>query len=443
MQRPIELTDNVKNKNFLFAGLLSLHFIIFALIFFPFSYFRHDDWLILGNALFVLPKNWGSAFSPTLFYGNHEVVWFFRPFFKIFVFGFYQLFGLNYYAWLCGIWLFFAGGVFFLRQSLRILNVSDSWTLFTLVCFLPFSFGSLIWMGEGMMNCPQFFFFMFACWLFLKGYPTFVCLLSFLMAIGFKESAAIFPLFISVIFLTHENFRTLSTLQKFKRLTPLWMVALIYLAIRMLLMPLHPGYHPVFQWSVWIKPLLYLGMGPLIILVLNKFLGKNEMKLSKGALLFLICLCVPYLGHGFFSYGWLMLPGTLFIFLLGIENPNANLTRSYKIALGIIGILPLLAMLQSEGWWQWSKGQKSLVEELSRAPEDIRSLQIRECENPKYPRAKFERVVGFEAGIDFLWRITHQGKEIDSISRVSCNEKRAIAAETLSLRWQFPNLQRD
>src|SRR4051794_20483659 len=84
---------------------LTLFSVVYAAGVFAFAFFRHDDWLILGNSVAHLPRDWSFAWRPTLFFHGREGDWFFRPFFKLGVYAFYQAFGFHYRAWLCALLL--------------------------------------------------------------------------------------------------------------------------------------------------------------------------------------------------------------------------------------------------------------------------------------------------------------------------------------------------
>ena len=108
---------------------------IYVIGLFPFAYFRNDDWLIFGNALLHVKGNLSQAFQPTLFYGEREVVWFFRPFFKILPYLFYEVFHYNYSLWLGTLFTFFVLSMYLSYQSLEILTASRKKSLLFLVLF--------------------------------------------------------------------------------------------------------------------------------------------------------------------------------------------------------------------------------------------------------------------------------------------------------------------
>ena len=154
---------------------MAIWFILLAAIYviglFPFAYFRNDDWLIFGNALLHVRNDFSQAFRPTLFYGEREVVWFFRPFFKILPYFFFEAFRYNYSLWLGTLFAFFVLAIYLTFRSLKLLTHSRKKALLFVVLFTAsfhLHFGSLIWMGEGMMNIPQLFLFSLNLFLFLK-----------------------------------------------------------------------------------------------------------------------------------------------------------------------------------------------------------------------------------------------------------------------------------
>lgn len=145
----------------LMALLLSVFCLFYLGALFPFAFFRHDDWLIVHNGA-LLTENWSSAWSPTLTHGAMERVWFFRPLFKFNGFLFWRLFGEQYFFWLLGVLTFTVAAVYLAADSLSLFATTrkKAITFVTLFLCAPLiHFGSLTWIGEGLMNCPQIFFF--------------------------------------------------------------------------------------------------------------------------------------------------------------------------------------------------------------------------------------------------------------------------------------------
>ncbi|MBI4402833.1 MAG: hypothetical protein HY537_01655, partial [Deltaproteobacteria bacterium] len=165
---------------------------------------------------------------------------------------------------------------------------------------------------------------------------------------------------------------------------------------------------------------------------------------------FLILIIMPLVGHGFFSPGWLYFPGIIISFILALCVSSLHLPvprRSYfQLACMVMFVtyLPVLFRLTEVGWWQWSKGQKQILDIVRSVPgHSITELVIYDCDNPAYPAATLRRVVGFEASFYELWKVVHG--ETVKISILRCSKQDRIPASAvgkqLSVRWQFPEFK--
>ncbi|MEZ4749797.1 MAG: hypothetical protein R3B54_03975 [Bdellovibrionota bacterium] len=266
-------------------GLVSLFYLTAV---FPLAYFRHDDWLILGNAVHHFALDWTSAFHPTLFYVNEEIVWFFRPVFKALVYVFYRLLGFNYYLWLAVLYACFVASVALGCAAVSKLTRSTYWGLFSFVLLLASlhaHFGSLFWMGEGMMNCPQLFLLAANLFLFSLAREKYFYLnqalayLCFVLALGIKESSVFHAGFLGLIVLLDSGF------EKKRKLGLLVLYGLsgaVYLYFRLVVVPVNPYYVPKTHFWPFAKALLtLLGALALPLLILVSCSGEDLQPIGK------------------------------------------------------------------------------------------------------------------------------------------------------------------
>ncbi|NBT59960.1 hypothetical protein EBT16_14385, partial [bacterium] len=308
---------------------LSIALLIFVLALFFYliginTFFRHDDWLILGNSITFLPKDWTFLWDNRLYFSPTRLdTWFFRPFFKLGVWGGYQIFGLNHTCWILFQYGLFVSAVLIGGISFRSFDGGSKksvwFTVLSLVS-LSYYFANIAWIGEGMMNIPQLFLLSLSLYLFLKPLKTtgLLSLFCYLLSLGFKESAVFFPVFLGAVDPSAFN-------QKSKRLSLGWFygVMVVYLVWRIGFVPLNPGYRPILNFVSIARPLVFftgLLAIPFIALAANgyrvAFKTKSEIKTALLICVFLGLLVVPHLGHPFFSPGWLLLPGFLSVWSL-------------------------------------------------------------------------------------------------------------------------------
>jgi hypothetical protein len=432
--------------------IFSLCYLLFV---FPFCYFRHDDWLILGNAALIMPRDWHFLWKPTLFYGANETVWFFRPFFKLGVFVLYQLFGMNYYLWLTVLLLMTLGMIGFIWGTVNELTQRkepSSFAVALFASFIPLHFGSLAWMGEGCMNIPQgallaantFFFFRY---LRLGKYADgFLALTCFVLSLGFKESSAAHPLFLFLVWLTIPNFR-----KKAFALVPYAVITFGYLWVRLLLVPINPAYLPHFNLRSVSKPLVILTSALVLPWFVIGFLQPSRIRTHISAVvanwplfLFFIPCFAPYLGHGFFSPGWLFLPGFYISVCFGLLLPiNVKITSGkFAFWMAAVSILPVVLFLTRVGWWNWHTGEKEIVDIVRNADTTaVTSWAIQDCESNASNSADMGRVIGFSEGLSFLWEIEHGNRipmhVIPCENRIPASEQKS---SLLLLKWDFPHV---
>lgn len=455
-------------------GIVALICVGYLALVFPAAYFRHDDWLILGNSVLRLPKDWSFALSPNLFFGEQEINWFFRPLFKTLVYYFYQCFGSTYYLWLVGILGFLVGAL--LLGSKIILAVTGSklagrifLVLFT--ASIHFHFGSLAWMGEGIMNCPQLFFLMLNMYCicsvaFRPGSRLrslalqSAAVLSYLIAIGFKESAVFHLAFMVTMVLSETRFSTIPTKSRLYLLAPHFILTLAYLVFRLGTVPFNEHYFAQLALETIIKPACIFGLsiaGPLgvwfgVLWFYNRRFCSQAAH-SLGArwpyLFFLLLSIFPYFGHGFFSPGWLLFPGFYVLLVVALATPLKWKPvlipqNALAICLLLVTLSPVLLYAHRDGWWLWHKGQRQLHELVRSAPEGaISELVIFDCPNPRYPHATLERVVVFYASLYEMWNLYHRTpigisiRGCEAMSRKPASQSQT-PAQTMALKWEFP-----
>lgn len=435
---------------------------VYLIAFFPYSFFRHDDWLILGNAMVKLPEDWSRMWKPTLFYADQEVAWFFRPFFKGLTYIFYQLFHFHYYAWLTALLIVFCATIFCGAKAVEVLG-GKSRAYFFVVAFCTsfyIHFGSVVWMGEGMMNIPQIFLLTLSLLGFLHGtlrrFPflsplwqtcAFVC---YVLALGFKESAVIHPGLLLAIMFSAPSYERFTRKQKIRWAMPYLVASFVYLVVR-LSFPISPSsYHSYFSiWSV-IKPLVFFVAPLLIIAVLavivyRKNFFENDSKYSGGlyAIFFGVSI-LPYLGHGFFSPGWLLVPCFFGVWCLSVAFPF-QVRRGKLLPLGAtitaIATIAITIHLYDLGWWQWGEGGRALRQYVSKSQDTPQQWMIFDCPSPDYPTMSFHRVVAFEAGMDLLWRMHHKSRAKFIVAECEgALSKYQAAPSRRFFVYQFPSL---
>lgn len=436
---------------------ISLVALLLYVFLFPFCYFRHDDWLILGTAVKHLPQDWGLLWRATLFYSPwRQEIWFFRPFFKLLTYWNFQLFGFNHSLWLTEqLFLLLLTLLISASALYRLRKKSADVDLF-LIAFLfciPLHFGSLVWIGEGMMNIPQVLFLSVALFGFVwKETPTlfsiFFSLLGYIGALLCKESSVVFP---GLLLLLSLSFRSLK--KDRGQLALHFILSAVYLYVRFKFFAVNPGYHPQFDFVHFVRPLLLFiavcFMGPalfcLVALVKDK---RNVFKLFDLKYLFLFggfvfLLILPHLGHWFFSPGWFFLPGfwAAWTFPLLLKDSQIFQKRYLLTAvlLFIASLTPLVVQLTKVGWLQWGQVQRQLHETIAHAdPTNVSLLFVQECVNPNYPDSDLSRVAGSTDSIEHIWNLMHDKKI--HVREVPCREQIPQHPTAKILHFTFPVL---
>lgn len=433
---------------------------------FPRAYFRHDDWLMIGNVVRIIPEDWKFLFEPYLIFNSIKDVWFFRPWFKLFLYLNFVALGYQYYAWLAMNLIFTVGALFLGYLTIRRLTSETKKALISVAFFVSsvhFHFGSLVWVGEGTMNCPQLFclflnFYFFSC--FMTGSVVarkigvyIIAFVAFVISLGFKESSIFHLPFLLVLFFQKEPLKF--SRKFFWVFIPYFIVACLYLYFRLHLLPFNEGYKPHAQISFVLKPALFLfaSIGlPILTMLLSSVWHKVEPKeLSKLGgflsqyLVFFLPFFISYVGHGFFSPGWLTAPGIYMAFLLGLKLPSnfanrqillTSLLLNFVISSGLV-----FYQTNSIKWWSWYKPQRQIVELIDQlGNSSTQRVRIFNCETTSDRLTPLIRVVGYDASIREVFWLKH--KTLPEVSILPCENigKTSLADKphTLNLKWSFP-----
>jgi hypothetical protein len=433
---------------------------------FPFSYFRHDDWLIIGNVVRFIPQDWKFLFEPYLIFNSIKETWFFRPWFKLFVFLNFSALGYHYYAWLVINLVLTLGALLFGYLSLKRLTLDSNRALIFVAFFIfsiHFHFGSLLWMGEGAMNCPQLFFLFLNFYLFSisitapqknrKLFAGLGALVSFMISLGFKESSIFHLPFLLILFFHREPLRI--SRKALLVFTPYLIIAGVYLYYRLFLLPINPGHKPQTDLRLILKPALFLlaslSLPIASILISSVFFKANVREKQKllgllfKSLVFFLPFFAAYLGHGFFSPGWLTAPGIYLAFLVGLKLPSAftvrPILRTSLILTLVVSMSLVLYQTNSIKWWSWYKPQRQIVEIIDQlGSSSTQSVRIFNCESQDDKLPPLIRVVGYNVSIQEIFWLRH--KTLPHVSILPCSTLSKILAtpidNTINLKWAFP-----
>jgi hypothetical protein len=409
--------------------------VFYLAVVFPLCFFRHDDWWILGNSVLHLPKDWGFLWRPTLFHHAGELVWFFRPFFKLGTYLFYQAFGFQYYFWVLGLFLLFVATVWLTHRSLLQFAGPVAARTFSLffICSIPLHIGSLAWVGEGMMNIPQAFLLMtvLATWFRLASENTFrwghpqlwLGFVAFVLAIGFKESTVFHLALMGGVLLSERSrFAKFSTSVAYG--LPFAVAAAIYLYIRLGWMPLNPSYRPEFSLQLWALSLGKFLSVPMacafLWIALDAGSNAKQWKLWGSALKkraawapYFAVSIVVYLGQDFFSPGWWYLPSLSLALLMGLCQAEVGQSSSISpkaraLALVAFSLSLCVWNFNRIGWWHWGTLQKQVHQMVREAdPTAVRVISFYTCTSESFPEVPLVRVIGDPEAIRNQWHIVH------------------------------------
>lgn len=423
---------------------------------------------MIGNVARIVPSHWKFLFEPYLIYNSNPEIWFFRPWFKLLLYVLYKTFGFQYYAWLAiNLFLTLATLVLGHLTIVELTGNVKKGILFIsfFVASIHFHFASLVWVGEGTMNCPQLFLLFLnfyclskvinsknlahLCGFYILGF------FAFIFSLGFKEAAIFHLPFLLVLIFNKTNLKNRSLLFNFGLLVPYGLTAMAYLYFRLFLLPFNPGYKPQGNISFIVLPILFLLLSLLLPLIsigagavsvkfpFSKYL--KEVLKRTWYFLFFIPFFLTYMGHGFFSPGWLLAPGIYFAFLMGFGFPSGfidrKLIRNALVFSLVVSSALVFYQTDQLSWWSWHKPQKQIVEIIkAEGSPQTNMLQIYNCGKTNETSPHLKRVVGYPDSIQEIFWLVHQ--TLPQVNILPCSEiNRTVASadpKALRLKWDFP-----
>lgn len=445
-----------------FTKILFLVFCAFyGLLIFPASYFRHDDWFNLGNSLKAL-QDPSFAFSTLVTYDGINGIWFFRPLFKIMPGIFYKLFGFDYYPWLTAMFALSAAVLFLGKRTLDRLSAphaGEVYIQFFIVSALT-HFGSLFWFGEGGMNIPQIFLLFASLYYWIKfltapdtksPHNLIGSIALFITAIFFKEAFVFHTGFMFFLLIHEKKLREISFAKKAAAFLPFALLTAGYLVFRLVYLPVNPAYLPYPQLEYTLKPLgIITGIfGASFLLYFFLFIRGHVSFLRWtfsrwGYIVFFLFSMLPYLGHPFFSFGWLysMAPYTFFVFGLMLPESSqssvgAKRTMAALCLFFLFSAGTVLVYLQHLEWPRWKPAMQSFMKVLASA--DVKPAKIVIVDQSHNPSANFHRVIGNEFSVWHLWRLFHSQPADIKITRRPEDLLSSDPAR-LTIRWTLDSV---
>ncbi len=446
---------------------LALFSLVYLAVFFPHAFFRHDDWMNISEGLRSADTP-SLFFSPTIYFGGERGVWFFRPLYKFLNYAFYEVFGTNYYAWLSVQLLFTLAALWISWRLVQEMTAKGSRSVLFVILFcasLQIHSGSLLWAGEGLMNCPQIFLlaltlFCFrrattgGSWLYWAG--SLVC---YSVALLIKESGVFLTAFLFAWVFAESPWKQQPMGNKVRLLLPHGLLTAAFLVFRLGVLPVTIGYHPRWEWASFLhstgKIAATLGLPVVVALGAWTVLGERPFRrfgeVARHFLFYLPFLAVsvaPYLMHEFFSPGWLFQPGffLIWIFCLLPWPELKRERRAFAAAGGALAVLSgaaVLVQMNRLSWWTWEHPQRQLLQILSDADSSkITKVELADCQGAPPGEIDYERIIGSEEHMRLLWWVIHR-RDVGT-RYFLCEHDRSPASENvLRLKWTFGNLSRD
>ncbi len=432
-------------------------FVVYLGVLFPFAYFRHDDWVIVASGK-MGAENWRSYFEASIQFGQTTQVWFVRPFFKWLSYALFRVFGFHPYPWFLLQMAFLTAAVWLLALTVEGISGSrrKAWQFAALVFgSWHLHMGSLLWLGEGLMNCPQLFALSACLWAFWKYQVTankgclLLSLFSLLVSLTVKESSVFVVALLGAFVFCEAPWKGMSFGQRVLRLLPFALVAGAYLVYRLGFVPHNTNYTlemNAFAWKLSLpRVFLPLILSAAIWGLLGKLPSRADLRGRWLYLPFVLVSFAPYLGHSFFSPGWLLFPGFFLLFVLFlIPRPEGNPQRTARV-IALSSLLLMVASLfwlHQLDWWKWGRSTRGIVEVArSLDPKQIDRIDLEICSNPAYPQANASRVIGGWEHLQSLIHLIH-GKYL-GVYFIDCGPANYIASpSTLHLVWKYPDLVR-
>ena len=402
--------------------------LFYLILIFPFAWFRHDDWGMLTNSLrgFEDPS---FFFKGTIYFRDIEEVWFFRPIFKFLPGFWYKLFGFNYYLWNTAVLGIFLWCIHLTQKTYTLITEkkeSQTFALFTSLYFIG-HFGSLFWIGEGLMNIPLLLFLCFNTYYFAKyhkeGNKLHLFLSMFFLCLAFmtKEAAFFHLPLLGIILIEYRGFdRDFG--KSFKQWLPFFILSIIYLVIRFSIVGVRPGYGFEPNIKVWVKSLA-MSLGPIFLPWFLAFVFSNKFRAnllrSPVAWLFLVYIglsMAPFWGKTFFSPGWLTVPVFFSLFFMTFYTDDEPiLNKKLMISMTLISTLAIGAQLYRLNWYQWKAGQIQFFEIAKKY--ESNTLIIRDCAPP---HVNVQRVVGYPGSLRKIFKLLEKDVQV---SAIGCQEK--------------------
>ncbi len=424
-----------------------IQLLVFSLLylfgFFPFAYFRHDDWMNIDAGVRAA-NDLKFLFSPTIFYGNEEAEWFFRPLFKLANLVFYKFFGLNHYFWLLAQFIILLGSLYLAYLVLIKIKNKSSAVLFVslFIGSIHLQIGSLLWVGEGLMNSPLILLLMGNLFFLVEKkikYSKTLAIFCYITALGFKEATVFHLLFLIPFVFTNNYFNEMGHKKKIRLLIPYIIVTLIFVLIRLLVMPYNKGYTPTFSlesFGILFGALLV----PLFIFSLIQYKKFGLEFTLVYYLPFIFVSIIMFVGLPFFSPGWLILPGFfyLFIFSMLVKSDYTNKITIIGLTNFIFSLVLCFSLLFTNNWYKWRFSEKALVDIFKKSNPQTEKVVILDCYEKE--NGYYVRVIGGTYMIENAWHLIH-GTKIKAYSFRACSWHKENES-TIVLLWDFPNLKK-
>jgi hypothetical protein len=278
--------------------------------------------------------------------------------------------------------------------------------------------------------------------------------------LGFKESSIFHLPFLLVLFFHQKPIKISPKLLTvfFTVFSPYVLIGSFYLFFRLYLLPFNEGYKPKTNLLLILKPSLFL-LFTIALPSLTLLVGSLWYRVKREDiptllffvfkyLVFFIPFFISYVGHGFFSPGWLTAPGIYLAFLLGLKLPSIFILRQILLASIVLTVIISSGLVffqtHSIKWWSWYKPQRQIVEIIEKTgTSQTQWVRIFNCESTEDRLTPLIRVVGYDASIREVFWLKH--KNLPRVDIFPCSTMEKILSDskinTLNLKWTFPGFQ--